>query len=61
VFNQGVATLRKRSSEILEDGKNQLHPLFRDALALKYQQICEIDNLINDLTTATGTKSATAC
>ena len=52
VFNQGVATLRKHLPEILEDGENALHPMFRDALALKYQQLCELDKLINELTTA---------
>ena len=52
VFNQGVATLRKHLPEILEDGENALHPMFRDALALKYQQLCELDKLINELTAA---------
>ena len=55
VLNQGIATLRKRLPEILEDGDNHLHPLFRNALALKYQQLCELDQLVKDLTTVIET------
>ncbi|MEE9412957.1 MAG: IS110 family transposase [Methylococcales bacterium] len=50
VFPQGITTLRKRLPEILEDGENNLYPLFREALALKYQHLCELDKLVNDFT-----------
>lgn len=52
VFNQGIGTLRKALPEILEDGENQLHAVFRDALALKYKQLCQLDKLVNELTDA---------
>lgn len=51
IMNQGISTLRKRLPEILEDGGNELHWLFRDALALKYEQLCQLDMLVNKLTT----------
>ncbi|HIQ13949.1 MAG TPA: IS110 family transposase [Leucothrix sp.] len=51
-LNQGVATLRKAIPEILEDAENGLHAIFRDALSLKYQQLCQLDDLIDDLTRA---------
>ena len=50
VFNQGITTLRKKLPFVLEDGENELHPLFREALALKYQQLCQLDKLVNELT-----------
>jgi transposase len=55
VLNQGIATLRKCLPEILEDGETHLPPLFRNALALKYQQLCELDQLVKDLTSAIET------
>ncbi len=55
VLNQGIANVRKRLPGILEDGENQLHPLFRNALALKYQQLCELDQLVKDLTSVIET------
>ena len=55
VMNQGIASLRKRLPEILEDGDNNLHYLLRDALALKYQQLCELDQLVKELTKAIET------
>ena len=50
VINQGISSLRKKLPEILEDGENQLHWMFRDALALKYRQLCELDELVKELT-----------
>jgi len=52
IINQGISSLRKKLPEILEDGENELHWIFRDALALKYKQLCELDKLVNELTTA---------
>ena len=49
-FGKGVATLRKRLPLVQEVGENALHPLFRDALVLKYHQLCELDKLNNELT-----------
>ncbi len=48
-LNQGVATLRKAIPLLLEDAENGLHPLFRDALFLKYQQLCHLDELVKNL------------
>ena len=50
IINQGISALRKRLPEILEDGENELHWVFRDALALKYEQLCQLDTLVNKLT-----------
>lgn len=50
IFNQGLSTLRKHLPAILEDAENDLHPLLRDALALKYTQLCELDNLVEAFT-----------
>lgn len=50
IINQGISALRKRLPEILEDGENELHWIFRDALALKYEQLCQLDTLVNKLT-----------
>jgi transposase len=50
IMNQGIGTLRKRFPEILEDGGNELHWIFRDALALKYEQLCQLDALVGKLT-----------
>lgn len=52
ISNKGISALRKRLPEILEDGENELHWMFRDALALKYQQLCELDQLVKALTTS---------
>jgi transposase len=43
IFNQGIATLRKSLPAVLEDAENGLTPTFRDALALKYRQLCELE------------------
>jgi len=51
VVNQGVGSLRKAIPCILEDAENGLHPMFRDALALKYTQLTQLDKLIDELTT----------
>lgn len=50
VFNQGISTLRKALPEILEDADNGLQPMFRHALALKYKQLCQLDELVAELT-----------
>lgn len=50
VINQGISSLRKKLPEILEDGENQLRWMFRDVLALKYRQLCELDKLVKELT-----------
>lgn len=52
VVNKGVASLRKAIPDILEDAQNDLHPMFRDALALKYTQLTQQDALVNKLTRA---------
>lgn len=52
ILNQGVATLRKAIPDLLEDAENGLHPLFRDALFLKYQQLCQLDELVKNLSDA---------
>lgn len=49
-FNTGISVLRSKLPEVLEDAENGLHPLFREALALKYAQLCELDTLVNELT-----------
>lgn len=50
VFNLGISALRKALPYVLEDADNGLHPLFRDALSLKYTQLCELDTLVSALT-----------
>lgn len=52
VFAQGISTLRKKLPEILEAGDNELPWLFRDALSLKYKQLCQLDALVDKLTSA---------
>lgn len=52
IVNKGISSLRKNLPEILEDGENGLHWIFRDALALKYKQLCELDTLVKELTTS---------
>jgi len=51
IFNQGVSNLRRLLPSVLEDAENGLNPYFRDALALKYQQLCELDEQIESLST----------
>jgi len=51
IFNQGLSTLRKKVPEILEDAQNELLPVFRHALALKYEQLCQLDALEAQLMT----------
>lgn len=43
VLPQGMATLRRRLPELLEDTDNGLSDLFRRLLAQSYQQLVEID------------------
>jgi len=52
VVTLGIASLRKAIPGILEDGENGLHPMFRDALALKYTQLSQQDELVDELTIA---------
>ena len=47
VFPKGVATLRRRLPELLEDGENGLSDLFRQLLAQGYQQLQELDGHID--------------
>jgi len=42
VFTKGLATLRKKVPEILEDAENGLSLLFRNLLAHRYQQLVEL-------------------
>ncbi len=57
VFNQGINILRKQLPALLEDADNELHYLFRDALALKYTQLCQLDELVAGLTKAIETEA----
>lgn len=50
VVNQGIGSLRKAIPCLLEDAGNGLHPMFRDALALKYTQLIQLDGLVGELT-----------
>lgn len=52
VFPKGVATLRRRLPELLEDGENGLSDLFRQLLAQGYQQLQELDGHIDFYTQA---------
>jgi transposase len=47
VFAQGVATLRRKISEILEDAENGLSLEFRDLLARRYDQLVELEGHIS--------------
>ena len=49
IFNQGISTLRKSIPSVLEDAENELSYTFREALALKYQQLCELEALDKEL------------
>lgn len=42
VFPKGVATLRRKIPELLEDADNGLSPLFRNLLARRYDQLVEM-------------------
>jgi len=46
VFPKGVATLRKKIPEILEDADNGLSVLFRNLLARRYEQLVELEAYI---------------
>ena len=50
VIAQGVPALRKALPVLLEDAENGLSDVFRRALALKYEQLCQLDKMINALT-----------
>jgi len=52
IIHQGIGNLRKALPCILEDAENGLHHLFRDALALKYTQLTQLDDLVDELTAA---------
>ncbi len=49
IINQGISPLRKSIPQILEEGENGLDAMFRQALDLKYTQLCDLDGLIDDL------------
>lgn len=46
VFSKGVATLRRKLPEILEDADNGLSLLFRNLLARRYEQLVELEEHI---------------
>ena len=46
VFPKGIASLRKRIPELLEDAENGLSILFRNLLARRYEQLVELDGHI---------------
>ena len=48
IFNQGITSVRKGLPAVLEDAENGLPHAFREALALKYNQFCQLDDLIKD-------------
>ena len=48
VMVQGVATVRKRLPEILEDGENGLPALAREVFAELYERLCGVDSRIAD-------------
>jgi len=49
IINKGISSVRKAIPCILEDGENELHFSFREALYLKYTQLTELDTLIASL------------
>ena len=49
ILNKGPAALRKGLPDLIEDADNSLHFLFREALALKHEQLIELDRLIDEL------------
>lgn len=44
--NQGVGALRRAIPEMLEDAGNGLSELFRETLARRYEQLCQLDEHI---------------
>lgn len=46
VLNQGVSHLRRAIPRILEAAGNELPDVFRTCLGLKYQQLCQLDELL---------------
>lgn len=48
IINQGITPLRKVIPKILEDGENELDPLFHKALGLKYTQLIQLDDLVGE-------------
>jgi transposase len=46
IFNQGISSVKKGLPSILEDAENGLPHTFRDALGLKYNQFCQLDDLV---------------
>ena len=51
VFTKGVATLRRKIPEVLEDADNGLSLLFRNLLARRYDQLVELEAYIAFYTT----------
>jgi len=49
IFNQGISNIKKGLPGVLEDAENGLTYTFRDALALKYQQFTQLDELVKKL------------
>lgn len=47
IFPKGIAALRRKIPEILEDAENGLSLRFRNLLAQRYEQLCELDEHIS--------------
>ena len=47
IINKGISSLKKMIPDILEDGENELNDMFRAALELKYQQLLQLNELID--------------
>jgi transposase len=46
IFNQGIKNIREGLPSVLEDASNELTHTFRDALALKYTQLLQLDETV---------------
>ena len=46
IFNQGIKNIREGLPSVLEDASNELTHTFRDALALKYTQLIQLDESV---------------
>ena len=46
IFNQGIKNIREGLPSVLEDATNELTHTFRDALALKYTQLIQLDESV---------------
>ncbi len=49
IFNQGIKNIREGLPRVLEDAENELTHTFRDALALKYTQLIQLDESVKKL------------